>query len=146
MARLIMRDERAWSWPTTTQAPFASVAPNAAPSRAQNSGVSSTLMRPPNPYDENSPLRHSPAQITDSLTVEPGSTVLLGQILTPARTCEPLPSTHSSATTEFSSSRESFLMVTLRQTIACRSLQRSPTYECGQTTLLLILVLSSMTL
>ena len=37
-------------------------------------------------------------------------------------------------------------MVTLRQTIAWRSLQRSPMYECGHTTLLLTLVLSSMTL
>src|ERR1700689_2802907 len=103
-------------------------------------------MRPPKPYDENSPLRPPPPQITDSLTVEPGSTVLLGQILTPARICEPRPSTHSSAITEFSSSSGSFLIVTLRQTIAWRSLQRSPMYECGHTTLLLTLVLSSMTL
>src|SRR5580704_6750515 len=146
IARLIIRDERAWSRPTTTHAPFDRVAPNAAPSRAQNSGVSSTLISPPSPYDENRPLRHSPAQITDSFTVDPGSTVLLGQILTPARTCDPLPSTHSSAITEFSSRSESFLMVTLRQTIAWRSRQRSPMYECGQITLLLTLVLSSMTL
>src|SRR6202035_2172807 len=97
-------------------------------------------------YDENSPLRHSPAQITDSFTVEPGSTVLLGQILTPARICEPRPSTHSSAMTEFSSSSESFLIVTLRQTIAWRSRHRSPMYECGQMMLLLTFVLSSMTL
>jgi hypothetical protein len=71
---------------------------------------------------------------------------LLGQILTPARICVPRPSTHSSAMTEFSSSSESFLMVTLRQTIAWRSLQRSPMYECGHTTLLLTFVLSSITL
>src|ERR1700722_3053591 len=146
IARLIIRDERAWSRPTTTHAPFGSVAQNAAPSRAQNSGVSSTLMSPPSPYDENSPWRHSPAQMIDSLTVDPGSTLLLGQILTPARICDPLPRTHSSATTEFSSRRQSFLIVTLRQTIACRSLARSPMYECGHTMLLLIFVLSSMTL
>ena len=84
--------------------------------------------------------------MTDSFTVDPGSTVLLGQIFTPARICDPLPSTHSSAITEFSSRSESFLIVTLRQTIACRSLQRSPMYECGQTMLLLSLVCSSITL
>src|SRR5205807_2325010 len=117
----------------------------AAPSRAQNSGVSSTLTSPVSPYDENRPLRHSPAQTTDSWTLEPGCTSLFGHSFTFAWTWAPWPMTHSSPMTEFSSSRQLFFTVTLRQTMLWRSRELSPMYECGQITLLLTLALSSTT-
>ncbi len=91
------------------------------------------------PNEENSPRRHSPAQITDSFTVEPGSISLLGQILTPARMREPRPTRQSSPMTLFSSSRVLFFTVTLRHTIAWRRRHCSPMYECGQMMLLLTL-------
>ena len=89
-ARLIIRELRAWSRATAMAAPRGRVAAKAAPSRAQNSGVISTLMRPVIPQDEKRPRRHSPAQTTDSVTVDPGSISLCGQIRTPAWTREPL--------------------------------------------------------
>src|SRR5260221_2238255 len=79
----------------------------------------------------------------DSCTVDPACTSLCGQILTSAATREPAPMTHSSPTTVFSSSSTLFLTVTLRQTSDWRSRELSPMYECGQTTLLDTLSLSS---
>jgi hypothetical protein len=66
--------------------PRGRVAAKAAPRRAQNSGVSSTLIRPVIPQEEKRPRLHSPAQTTDSVTVEPGAISLCGQIRTPALT------------------------------------------------------------
>jgi hypothetical protein len=103
-----------------------SVAANAAPRRAQNSGVSSTLISPVIPYDEKSPRRHSPAHTTDSLTVDPGSICLCGQIFTPALTREPWPMTQSSPITAPSSIRVLFFTVTERPMMASRTRQLSP--------------------
>ena len=126
MARLIMRELRAWSRATAMVAPRGRVAAKAAPRRAENSGVSSTLIRPVIPDDEKRPRRHSPAQTTDSLTVEPGSISLWGQIRMPAWMREPWPMTQSSPITAPSSTTVLFLMVTPRPTTAWRSRHPSP--------------------
>src|ERR1700704_4473718 len=100
--------------------PFGLSAPTAAPSRAPNSGVNSTLVRPVSPYEVNSPRFHDPAQMIDSCTTAPGSTSLLGQILTLGLTVAPVPRTTSLPITLPSSSRHPFFTVTERQTTAPR--------------------------
>ena len=82
--------------------------------------------RPVSPADENRPGRHSPAQMMDSLTREPVWISLFGQSFTPASMRLPSPITQSSPTTVLSSSRQLFLMVTLRPMMLWRSLQFSP--------------------
>src|SRR6266851_8507461 len=109
--------------------PFGLRAPTAAPNRDANSGVNSTLVRPLNPYDVNSPRFHDPAQMIESCTTAPGSTSLLGQMRTLAFTVTPAPSTTSLPTTLPSSRRHPFLTVTPRQITAPRSRELRPTYE-----------------
>src|SRR4029077_899461 len=108
--------------------PFGLSAPTAAPSREANSGVNSTLVRPVNPYEVNSPRFQEPAQMIDSWTTAPGSTSLFGQMRTLGLTVEPAPITTSLPITLPSSRRQRFLIVTERQTTAPRSRELSPMY------------------
>src|SRR5713226_8908914 len=112
--------------------PLGLSAPTAAPSRAENSGVNSTLVRPFSPYELKSPRFHEPAQMIESCTTAPGSTSLLGQMRTLALTVAPAPSTTSLPMTLPSSSRHPFLTVTDRQTTEPRSRELRPTYEWSQ--------------
>src|SRR4029077_21068250 len=116
IARLIIRDERVKSLDMAISTPRGLSAPTAAPRRAANSGVNSTLVKPVRPYEVNSPRFHEPAQMIDSRTTAPGSTSLLGQIRTLALTVEPAPMTTSLPMTLPSSSRQPFLTVTERHT------------------------------
>src|SRR5229473_6559847 len=112
--------------------PLGLSAPTAAPSRAENSGVNSTLVRPFSPYELKSPRFHEPAQMIESCTTAPGSTSLLGQMRTLAFTVTPAPSTTSLPMTLPSSSKHPFLTVTDRQTTEPRSRELMPTYEWSQ--------------
>src|SRR5713101_9657557 len=114
--------------------PLGLSAPTAAPSRAENSGVNSTLVRPFSPYELKSPRFHEPAQMIESCTTAPGSTSLLGQMRTLALTVAPAPSTTSLPMTLPSSRRHPFFTVTERQTTAPRRRLFSPMYEWSQST------------
>src|SRR5579859_837107 len=132
IARLIIRDERVKSRDMAISTPRALSAPTAAPSRAANSGVNSTLVRPVRPYDENSPRFHEPAQMIDSRTTAPGSTSLFGQMRTLGLTVEPAPMTTSLPITLPSSSSEPCFTVTERHTTEPRRRAFSPMYAWSQ--------------
>src|SRR5579859_3280831 len=132
IARLIIRDERVKSRDMAISTPRALSAPTAAPSRAANSGVNSTLVNPVSPYDVNRPRFHEPAQMIDSRTTAPGSTSLFGQMRTLALTVDPAPITTSLPITLPSSSRHPFLTVTDRHTTAPRRREFSPMYAWSQ--------------
>src|SRR5437588_6800204 len=143
IARLIICAEREGSLDTATVWPFGYMAPIAAPSRAVNSGVNSTLVSPVIPKEVKRPRFQEPAQITESVTTAPASTCLSGQILTLACTTAPAPITTSLPITLPSSSSEPFFTVAARQTIAPRRRQFSPMYAWSQVTELETLVPTS---
>src|SRR5215212_2910448 len=104
-----------------TRLPRGKVAPKAALSLAQNSGVRSIFTRPVMPLRPNSTRRPCEPQIMLELIVAPSSTSLLGQILTFAPITAPALMIVWSPTTAPSNSTARLLILHWRSTIAPRS-------------------------
>src|SRR5450759_2342702 len=76
--------------------PLGARAPIAPPSREANSGVNSTLINPLSPYELNRPRFHEPAQMIDSWTTAPGSTINPNVRIWPNKEVEPGAVVHES--------------------------------------------------
>src|SRR5579884_4362249 len=98
-ARFIILGALCVSLPTRTDDPLGRKDANAAPNFAANSGVSSKFESPVTLDSSNRLLFHLSPHIRLEETIAPGSTSLLGQILTPSLSVAPLPIEQFSETT-----------------------------------------------